>query len=113
MSWWWHLSLRARLMLAAVLALALGLLAGGVALVGVLNFALLRAVNTQALQTADGVAGLVRQHALSNPIPVSPDMQVQVIDSAGRVLASSATADRLVPMLYPAELAPLRDRSGT
>jgi signal transduction histidine kinase len=107
-----RLSLRARLLLVSVVALTVGLAAGGVVLVAVLNFALLRAVNTEALETADGVAKLVDQNSLSQPIPVSPDVQVQVIDARGRVLAVSATADRLVPILYPDELARLPDRGG-
>src|SRR4051794_15774103 len=40
-------------------------------------------------------------------------MQVQVVDSAGRVLAVSAGADRLVPILHPEELRGLSNRSGT
>jgi signal transduction histidine kinase len=108
-----RLSLRARLSLVSVAALALGLLAGGVLLVGVLNFALLRAVNAEALDTAHAVANLVDQDALSNPVPVSPGMQVQVVDAQGRVRAGSVTADRLVPILYPDELRELPDGEGT
>src|SRR3954451_4414081 len=113
MGWLRRLSLRARLLLVSVVALAVGLAAGGVVLVAVLNFALLRAVNEQALDTADGVAKLVDQNSLSQPIPVSPDVQVQVVDAQGRVLAVSANADRLVPILYPHELRRLADRTGT
>ena len=112
MPWLRRLSLRARLLLVSVVALAIGLAAGGVVLVAVLNFALLRAVNGEALDTADGVARLVDQNQLSQPIPVSPGVQVQVVDGQGRVRASSATADRLVPILYPAELRVLADRQG-
>ena len=112
MGWLRRLGVRARLLLVSVLALAVGLAAGGVLLTGVLSFVLLRAVNTEALDTADGVARLVNQNSLSQPIPVSPDMQVQVVDAAGRVLAVSASADRLVPILYPAELRNLPDRTG-
>ncbi|GGL17024.1 two-component sensor histidine kinase [Mangrovihabitans endophyticus] len=111
--WWRRLSLRARLTGASALALAFGLAAGGVVLVAVLNFALLRAINTEALDTARAVANLVNQDALSDPVPVSPGMQVQVVDARGRVLAVSATADRLVPILYPEELDRLSDGSGT
>jgi signal transduction histidine kinase len=107
-----RLSLRARLLLVSVLALTIGLAAGGVLLVGVLNFALLRAVNTEALDTANAVAKLVDQNALSDPIPVSPGVQVQVVDSDDRVRAVSATADRLVPILYPDELKHLADGKG-
>ncbi len=107
-----RLSLRARLSLVSVVALAVGLVVGGVLLVGVLNFALLRAVNAEALDTARAVADLVDQDALSDPVPVSPGMQVQVVDPQGRVRASSGTADRLVPILYPGELRDLPDGGG-
>jgi signal transduction histidine kinase len=110
--WVRRLSLRARLLLVSVVALAVGLAAGGVVLVAVLNFALLRAVNTEALDTAEGVAKLVDQNQLSQPIPVSPGMQVQVVDAQNRVVSVSATADRLVPILYPGELRDLGDRQG-
>ena len=104
-----RLSLRDRLLLVSVLALTLGLAAGGVLLVGVLNFALLRAVNAEALDTARAVAKLVDQNSLSDPIPVSAAMQAQVVDARGRVLAVSAGADRLIPMLYEGELRGMAD----
>jgi signal transduction histidine kinase len=99
-----RLSLRARLLLVSVLALTLGLAAGGVLLVGALNFALLRAVNAEALNTARSVANLIDQQSLSNPIPVAASMQAQVIDAQNRVTAISSGADRLIPMLYADEL---------
>lgn len=106
-----EISLRARLVLVSVTALTLGLAAGGVLLVGVLNFALLRAVNAEAVSTAQGVAKLVDQDSLGQPIPANPAMQVQVIDAQGRVLAISSNADRLVPMLHESELRGLADGS--
>ncbi|XVU22233.1 ATP-binding protein [Actinoplanes sp. CA-054009] len=104
-----ELSLRARLVLTTVLALTAGLAAGGVLLVAVLNFGLLRAVNAEALDTARGVAKLVDQGQLAEPIPVNAAMQVQVIDARGRVLSISAGADRLIPMLHPDELSGMGD----
>ncbi|MCO8271276.1 ATP-binding protein [Actinoplanes sp. TRM 88003] len=104
-----EISLRARLVLVSVLGLTAGLALGGVLLVGVLNFALLRAVNTEALETARGVAKLVDQKSLSERIEANPAMQVQVIDAQGRVLALSPGADRLTPMLYADELRDLGD----
>jgi signal transduction histidine kinase len=80
-----------------------------VVLVGVLNFALLRAVHTETLDTARAVANLVEQDALSDPIPATPGMQVQVVDPQGRVRAVSAATDRLVPILYADELRGLPD----
>ena len=109
MRWLRGLSLRARLLLVSVLALTIGLAAGGVVLVAVLNFALLRAVNAEVLDTAKAVANLVNQGSLADPIPVTPGVQVQVVDAQNRVRAVSATADRLVPILYPDELRTLAD----
>ncbi|GLZ01828.1 ATP-binding protein [Actinoplanes sp. NBRC 103695] len=113
MRWFRRLSLRARLTGVSVAALCAGLLAGGLALIAVLNFALLRTINEDALDTAKAVAALVEQNALSDPIPVSPGMQVQVVDDQDRVRAVSATADRLVPILYPDELKALSSGRGT
>jgi signal transduction histidine kinase len=106
------LSLRARLLLVSVVAMTVGLAAGGVLLVGVLNFALLRAVNAEALDTANAVAKLVDQNSLSDPIPANAGMQVQVVDARDRVQAVSAGADRLVPILYPEELRRLGNGKG-
>jgi signal transduction histidine kinase len=106
-----ELSLRARLLLVSVIALAVGLAAGGVVLIGVLNYALLRAVNAESMDTARGVAKLIVQNELSEPIPVNAAMQVQVVDAQDRVLKISAGADRLVSMLRPDELRHARDGS--
>jgi signal transduction histidine kinase len=98
-------SLRARLLTLTVLVVTAGLAVGGAALVAVLNYALLRSVNAEALDTARGVAKLIDQRSLAQPIQVNPAMQVQVIDTDNRVYAVSAGADRLIPMLHPDELA--------
>ena len=102
-------SLRSRLLWLSVMVVTAGLAAGGVLLIGVLNFALLRAVNAEAGDTASGVVKLIDQHSLAEVIQVNPSMQVQVIDGQGRVLAISAGADRLIPMLHPDELRGLTD----
>jgi signal transduction histidine kinase len=102
------MSLRARLLLLTVLVVTAGLAAGGVLLVGVLNFALLRAVNAEALDTANGFARLYDQHLLGPSITVNPAMQVQVIDKQERVVAASLGADRLTPMLHDDELRGLK-----
>jgi signal transduction histidine kinase len=108
-----ELSLRARLSWLTVVVVTAGLAAGGILLIGVLNFALLRAVNAEALDTANGVAKLVDQHQLAEVIPVNPAMQVQVIDSKGRVVAISAGADPIVSMLHDDELRGLADGDVT
>jgi signal transduction histidine kinase len=104
-----ELSLRARLLLVSVAGLALGLAAGGVLLIVVLGYAQIRSVHSEAMTTARGVADLIEQNSLPNPIPVAPGVQVQVIDEDGRIIRVSATADRLTPLLYARELAGLTD----
>ncbi|MEU4164737.1 HAMP domain-containing sensor histidine kinase [Actinoplanes sp. NPDC026670] len=104
-----ELSLRARLLLVSATGMTLGLAAGGVLLTVVLGYAQLRSVHSDAMSTARGVAALVEQSSLPNPIPVPAGLQVQVIDESGSIRAVSATADRLVPMLYADELARLDD----
>ena len=109
MAWLRRLSLRARLLLVSVVVLFVGLAGGGVVLVATMNFALLRTANEEALATAEAVAELVDQDALSDPLPAAPAVRVQVVDAQDRVRAVSAGADRLVPILYPGEL----DRLGS
>ncbi|MET8151583.1 ATP-binding protein [Actinoplanes sp. NPDC005259] len=96
----------------SVVVLFAGLAAGGVVLVATMNFALLRTANTEALDTADAVAGLVDAGTVSDPLPAAPGVRVQVVDAQDRVRAVSAGADRLVPILYPAELDALADGEG-
>jgi signal transduction histidine kinase len=107
------LGLRARLMLVGVLGLTVGFAVGGVALVTALDRGLLRTADSTALTTADAIAKLVDDDALSDPLPVAgDDVRVQVVDAQGRVLFASIGADRLVPMVYATELADLPDREG-
>ncbi|MBG0561282.1 sensor histidine kinase [Actinoplanes aureus] len=104
-----ELSLRARLLLVSAAGLTLGLAAGGVLLVSVLGYAQTRSVHSESMDTAQGVRRLVDQGVLTNPIPVTPGVQVQVLDADGRVIGFSATADRLVSILYADELRDLPD----
>ncbi|MGA5302618.1 ATP-binding protein [Nucisporomicrobium flavum] len=112
MAWLRRLGLRARLLLVSVVVLAVGLAAGGVLLVATMRFALLRTANTEALETARAVAGLVNSRSLPNPVPAGPTVRVQVVDATDRVLSVSYGADRLTPILYPRELADLADGEG-
>jgi signal transduction histidine kinase len=107
-----RLGLRARLLLVSVVVLFIGLAAGGVVLVATMNFVLLRTANTEALATADAVRDLVNSGQISDPMYAAPGVQVQVLDSRHRVLTASVGASRLVPILYPRELAGLADRAG-
>ncbi|GAA4602630.1 signal transduction histidine kinase [Actinoplanes octamycinicus] len=107
-----ELSLRARLLLISAAALAFGLAAGGVLLVTALTFVQGRAVQSEVLETADGVARMVNGGQLPERINAPPQIQVQVIDEQERVLAVSATADRMRSILYEDELRDLPDREG-
>jgi signal transduction histidine kinase len=98
-------------MLIGVAGLTVGLAVGGLVLVTALGYALQRTVDGEALQTARGVAELVDQDALPNPVPVAGvQVVVQVVDGRNRVRAASIDADRLTPLLFDAELA--RARAG-
>lgn len=108
---WRRLSLKARLMLIGVAGLAVGLAVGGLVLVTALGYALQRTVDGEALQTARGVAELVDQNALPNPVPVAGvQVLVQVVDDQNRIRAASIDADRLTPLLFDQELE--RARAG-
>jgi signal transduction histidine kinase len=100
-----RLSLRARLMLVSVGGVALTLLAGGFAFYAALTFAVDRTLDDGALATARQVAALIATDRLPSLVPVSGAQVVQVVDAQQRVIAGSATADRLTPLLQPGELA--------
>jgi signal transduction histidine kinase len=102
--WSARLSLRARLTLLGVVGVGLGLLAGGFAFYGALTHAVDRTLDSGALAAAEEVAALVEAGRLPSPVPVSGAQVVQVVDAASRVVAGSATADRLTPLLRPDEL---------
>ena len=100
-----RLSLRARLMLIGLGGIALTLLVGGSAFYAALTFAVDRTLDDGALASAEEVAALVEADRLPRPIPVSGAQVVQVVDAERRVVAGSATADRLTPLLRAGELA--------
>jgi signal transduction histidine kinase len=112
-AWLRRLSLRARLLLVSIVVLGVGLTGGGVVLVATMNFTLLRTANTEALATAKATAELVNLGTVSDPLPAAPGVRVQIVDAAGRVRVGSAGADRLVPILYPAERNALASGDGT
>ena len=106
--WFRRLSLRGRLVLIGTTGLALGLLAGGLVLVGVLHLVLKRSLDEGARRTAADVAALVDEGRLADPVPTAGTQVVQVLDGNGRVEAASVGADRLVALLRPGELAAAR-----
>ncbi|WP_203718921.1 sensor histidine kinase [Asanoa siamensis] len=91
-------------MLLGVSGLVAGLMVGGVLLVTVLGGTLHRGAEDSAVKTADGLAELIANDSLPDPLPVTgDDVRAQVIDGDGRVRAASLGADRLVPFLYADE----------
>ena len=102
--WWRRRSLRARLTLITSAGLALALAVAAVLLVNALRVALIRGLDDSARQDAVEVAALIDQDRLPNPVPVAPGtITIQVLDAQGRITDVSPGADRLVPMLSPAQ----------
>ena len=102
--WWRQRSLRARLTLITSAGLALALAVAAVLLVNALRVSLIGGLDVSARQGAVEVATLIDQNRLPSPVPVPPDtLTVQVLDAQGRITDVSPGADRLVPMLPPAQ----------
>jgi signal transduction histidine kinase len=64
-----------------------------------LRISLTRSVDDSARQGAGGVVALIDADRLPSPVPVAPDLTVQVLDSAGQITDVSPDTDRLVPLL--------------
>ncbi len=102
--WWRQRSLRARLTLVTSAGLALALAAAAVLLVNALRLSLIRGLDDSARQGALEVAALIDQNRLPDPVPVgSGTITIQVLDAQGRITDVSPGADRLVPLLPPAQ----------
>jgi signal transduction histidine kinase len=100
----WRLSLRARLMIIGLTGVAVALILGGLAFYAALTASINRTLDNEALASAKDVATLVNENRLPSTVPVSGTQVIQVVDSRQRVVAGSATADRLTPLLDPDEL---------
>jgi signal transduction histidine kinase len=71
-----------------------------VLLITSLSLTLDHGLDVSARQTAREVAALVDANRLPNPVPVAAGTAVvQVVNANGRIVAASAGADRLVPLL--------------
>jgi signal transduction histidine kinase len=102
--WFQRLTIRWRLMMIGLVGLAVALLAAGTLLYAVLSATLTSTLGSEASAAAGEVATMVDQGRLSDPVPVSGALVVQVLDSSQRVVAGSPVADRLTPLLTAAEL---------
>ncbi|SFK30302.1 HAMP domain-containing sensor histidine kinase [Cellulomonas sp. KH9] len=107
------LSLRARLTLVATLAVAVVLVAGALALSAALGTARTAALDDVVRERSQTLAALVADDRVPEALPVQqPGEVAQLLDASGRVLATSATASRTLPVVDPATLAAWRDRAG-
>jgi Histidine kinase-, DNA gyrase B-, and HSP90-like ATPase len=102
--WWRRRSLRARLTLITSDGLTLALAGAAVLLVNALRLSLIRGLDDSARQGAVEVTALIDQDRLPDPVPVgSGTITIQVLDAQGRITDVSPDADRLVPLLPPAQ----------
>ena len=98
------LGLRTRLLLIGLTGVALALLVGGLGFYQALRVSTDRTLDRESLASAQEVAALVADGQLPEALPATGAQQVQVVDAEQRVVAASLGADRLVPVLDPAEL---------
>ncbi|MGI3783921.1 MAG: sensor histidine kinase [Janthinobacterium lividum] len=97
-------SLRTRLLIIGVTGVAIALLVAGAGFYQALTVSTDRTLDREALASANEVAVLVDEGRLPEAVPTSGTQIVQVVDAAQRVTAASLGADRLVPVLTPAQL---------
>ena len=105
------MSLRARLLLIGVLGVATALALGSAVLYAVLTIVGYRTLDASGTATATEVATLVEQGRLPDPIPVTGNQIVQVVDSRDRVVSASVNGDRLTAVLLPREVRSAQDGS--
>lgn len=105
-------SLRARLTLLTSGLLCVALVVGAVVLSTVLSRSRVAALDDVVRDRAVTVAGLVAGDRVPDALPVAePGEIVQVLDAEGRVVATSPTASRTLPVLPADVLADLRARA--
>ena len=97
--WWRRRGLRARVTMIAALGLIVAFILIDLLLFNALRVSLTRSVDDTARSGADQIASLLNAGHLPNPVPVTGDINVQVLDSYGDIKNASAGADRLVPIV--------------
>jgi signal transduction histidine kinase len=103
--WWRRRTLRARLTLLSAAGVAVGLGIGGLLIISVVHFVLIRSVDSTTRQSAKDVSALVVSDKLPLRIPSAGTSIIQVLDDKKRVVGATLNADPLVPILTPAEQA--------
>ena len=97
--WWRRRGLRARVTMVAALGLIVAFILIDLLLFNALRVSLTRSVDDTARSGADQIASLLNAGHLPNPVPVTGDINVQVLDPYGDIRNASADADRLVPIV--------------
>jgi signal transduction histidine kinase len=110
--WWRRRGLRARVTITAALGLLVAIAAADLLLFTALRISLTRSVDDTARQGAAGVVALIDANRLPSPVPVAPDVTVQVLNSAGQITDVSPDTDRLVPLLSLAQARASADTGG-
>ncbi|HUN34987.1 MAG TPA: HAMP domain-containing sensor histidine kinase [Trebonia sp.] len=101
--WWWRRGLRARVTITAAAGLLITFAAFDLLLFNVLRISLTSSLDDSTRQAASGVVALINADRLPSPVPVAPGITVQVLDQTGRIINVSPDADRLVPIISPAQ----------
>jgi signal transduction histidine kinase len=105
-AWWSRRGLRARLVLSAAIPFVLALVVATVALALVFAAGRVRDLDAQTQTAADSLTALVStgQVPTALPLPAGSPLLAQVLSADGAVLAASASASRVVPLLDPEAL---------
>jgi signal transduction histidine kinase len=100
-SWWRRRSLRTRLVVGSVVPLGAALIVGTVALATIFAAGRVREVDAQTNKQAQVLAELAASGQLPAPLPVPAGSTslAQIVTRNGQVLAASASASRLVPLV--------------
>ncbi len=111
--WWRRRGLRSRVTLTAALGLLVAFIAADLLLFDALRVSLTRSVDDYARSGATEVAALIDANRLPDPVPVAAGtITIQVLSPAGQITDVSADADRLVPLVPPAQAAALAQGGG-
>ena len=104
--WWRRRGLRGRVTMTAAAGLLVALAAAALLLFNALRVSLTRSVDATARQGGVEVVALINAGRLPTPVPVAAGtITIQVLNPAGRIIDVSPGADRLVPLLSPAQAA--------
>ena len=100
-SWWFGRTIRTRLVALTIVPLVIALCIGTVAVVLLFSAGRIRSVDRQTRAEATTLAALAQTGQLPSPLPVpagSP-LLAQVIDADGTVVAASASASLVLPLV--------------